>query len=204
MGFGGRLVILIGGLLAFAVLHSVLAADRVRLRGERALGSAQRYRLAYNLVSIALLGGALLASRGAYPIVWRAQGIARVGLLLVQAIAALGFLATVRGFRVSEFLGLAPRSAQGERFVGGRLQTDGLYARCRHPLYFFTALFFSAWPTMDLRALVVAIWLWAYGYVGSIFEERKLVAELGASYVAYRERTPRLLPFGRGRGASQS
>jgi hypothetical protein len=81
--------------------------------------------------------------------------------------------------------------------VGGRFQTDGLYARCRHPVYFFTALFFSAWPTMDLRALVIAIWLWAYSYVGSIFEERKLVTELGAAYVAYRERTPRLLPFGR-------
>ncbi len=33
-----------------------------------------------------------------------------------------------------------------------------------------------------------------YFFVGSIFEERKLVREFGAAYRAYQQRVPRLLP----------
>ncbi|HWN80528.1 MAG TPA: hypothetical protein VNM87_00390, partial [Candidatus Udaeobacter sp.] len=142
-----------------------------------------------------MLGGTLLATRGAYPIVWRATGWARIALMVVQGVAAIGFLLTVRSFKIGEFLGLRAPGATGD----GRFRTDGVYGLCRHPLYFFVGLFFSAWPTMDLRALVVAVWLWVYAFVGSIFEERKLVAELGDVYVAYRRRTPRILPLGQRR-----
>ena len=109
------------------------------------------------------------------------------------AVGVVGFVLTVRCFKLGEFLGLRAPGATGD----GRFRVDGVYGLCRHPLYFFTSLFFSAWPTMDLRALVFAVWLWAYSFVGSIFEERKLVAELGEVYVAYRRRTPRILPLGR-------
>jgi methanethiol S-methyltransferase len=189
-----RSFVLVSGLVLFAVVHSVLAADRVRRAGEGRLG-ARVYRIAYNVVAVLILAGTLWAARGAYPNVWRVTGIARGVLLAVQGIAVLGFIATVRSFELGEFLGTrAPRQP-----ANGRFRADGMYARCRHPLYFFTALFFSAWPTMDLRALVLAVWLWAYGYFGSIIEERKLVAEFGQVYVEYRARTPRLLPLGQRR-----
>jgi protein-S-isoprenylcysteine O-methyltransferase Ste14 len=194
-----KLVMLCVGLAAFAFMHSGLAALRVRGWGEGLLGSAQRYRLVYTVLAVLVLGGLFLATRGEYPIVWRAVGVARVGLLLLQGIGAVGFVLTVRSFKLGEFLGLR---APGATSTGGRFRTDGLYGLCRHPLYFFTSLFFSAWPTMDLRALVIAVWLWVYAFVGSIFEERKLVAELGEVYVAYRRRTPRILPLGRWGGGS--
>jgi len=160
------------------------------------------------LISLFWLAGVLIAVRAQNPMVWQAKGVARAALIAVQVGAVLGFLFTVRGFRVPEFFGLrayqpADPGTTGNRLAGGRFHTDGIYARCRHPLYFFTALFFSAWPTMDLRALIFAIWLWLYAYVGSLFEERKLVAQLGEAYVAYRARTPRLLPFGRARRAEK-
>jgi protein-S-isoprenylcysteine O-methyltransferase Ste14 len=188
-----KLVILGVGLAAFAIMHSVLAGVRVRRAGEVWAGGAQRYRLLYTLLTIALLVVIYLATRGAWPIVWRATGAARIVLLLVQGIGVVGFVLTVGSFKLGEFLGLRAPGATGD----GRFRTDGVYALCRHPLYFFTSLFFSAWPTMDLRAFLFAIWLWAYSFVGSIFEERKLVAELGEVYVAYQKRTPRLLPLGR-------
>ena len=183
----------------FALAHSGLAALAVRRQGERLLGGRQAYRLAYSIVSIAILALVLWLARGDYPMVWHARGIGRWALLAVQGVALLGFLLTVRSFKIGEFLGLraSSDSAGGSSLTGGGFRTDGMYARCRHPLYFFTSLFFSAWPTMDLRAFIVAIWLWAYAFAGSIFEERKLVAELDQDYIAYRKRTPRLLPFGR-------
>ena len=74
-----------------------------------------------------------------------------------------------RGFDVPEFLGLrAPCARDGVRPVAapgartrlsGGLQTGGAYALCRHPIYFFTALFFSAWPSMDEGKLVFAAWI---------------------------------------------
>jgi methanethiol S-methyltransferase len=188
---GNRILGLVAGLIAFAVLHSVLAVPGVRRRGEALLGSAERYRLAYSLVAVLVLTAVLLATRGTYPVVWQARGAWRVVLLAVQGVAIAGFLLTVRTFDRSFFGLRAPRAPAGSDF-----RVHGPYGRCRHPLYFFTNLFFSAWPTMDLRWFTVAVWLWAYAYVGSIFEERKLVAELGDVYRAYQARMPRLLPLG--------
>ena len=132
-----RLVILVVGLAAFAVVHSVLAGVRVRRAGEVRVGGAQRYRLLYTLLTIALLAMVYLATRGAYPIVWRATGVARIVLLVVQGIGVVGFVLTVGSFKLGEFLGLR---APGATSTGGRFRTDGLYALCRHPLYFFTSL----------------------------------------------------------------
>jgi methanethiol S-methyltransferase len=191
-----RVLGLAAGLIAFAVLHSVLAAPGVRRRGEALFGSAARYRLLYNVAAILILAAVLLATRGAYPLVWQARGAWRVGLLAVQGVAIAGFLLTARSIQMGPFLGLQACSAPGGMGVGSDLRVHGPYGLCRHPLYFFTNLFFSAWPTMDLRWFTVAIWLWAYAYVGSIFEERKLVAEFGDAYRAYQARMPRLLPLG--------
>jgi protein-S-isoprenylcysteine O-methyltransferase Ste14 len=197
-----RVAILIGGLVLFSVLHSVLAAEAVRRHGEARLGrSPQLYRLLYILLAVGLLVAALIGSRGPWPLLWRAEGWRRGLLVGVEALALAGFLATVRSLDVLRFLGLrgAPRPATE------RPQTRGTYRLCRHPLYFFTAVLFTALPTMDLRWLIVAAWLWLYGYVGSIFEERKLVAAFGEEYRRYRDTHWRLLPLGpRKEGVSRS
>jgi protein-S-isoprenylcysteine O-methyltransferase Ste14 len=187
-----RLIVLAAGLVLFSVSHSVLAAVRVRRRGERRLGSARAYRLAYSLAAVALLAATLVGTRGPWPVVWRAEGAARVALVGLQALAVAGIVVTVRGFDLGAFLGLRGDPARR----AAPLQTGGAYRLCRHPLYFFTATLFSAWPTMDLRWLVVALWLWVYAAVGAVFEERKLLATFGDEYRRYRGTHWRLLPLG--------
>ena len=203
---GLRMLGLVAGLVAFAVVHSVLAAPGVRQRGEALVGSPVRYRFLYSAIAVILLTAVLLATRGTYPIVWRTHGAGRAALIAVQCIAVIGFFATVRSFDVGSFLGLRARACRtGVGLgVGSDFRVDGLYGRCRHPLYFFTNLFFSAWPTMDLRWLVLALWLWGYAYVGSLVEERKLVAELGDAYRDYQARMPRFLPLGPRDGGRRS
>jgi protein-S-isoprenylcysteine O-methyltransferase Ste14 len=192
-----RLSILVAGLVLFSIVHSVLAAGWVREPAIRLLGGrTERYRVLYNLVALALLGATLLVTGGDYPLVWRTHGVLRATLLGVQALALAGFLLTVRSFNLREFAGVEAAPPGGMGGMGGRLQTGGMYGLCRHPLYFFTSLFFSAWPTMNLKWLIFAVWLWAYSYLGSIFEERKLLRAFGAAYARYRATHARLLPLG--------
>ena len=193
-----RIAALACGLVLFSVAHSVLAAERVRARCERGLGNRPRaYRVLYNLLAVAALLAVLQAAGGDHPIVWRARGTLRAALWAVEAVAVAGFVASVRQFDVTQFLGLGAAPQLRER---AGLRVDGVYRLCRHPLYFFTALAFSAWPTMDLRWLVVAVWIWAYAWIGSGFEERKLLAAFGEEYRRYRDAHWRLLPLGSKRG----
>ena len=186
---------LVAGLAVFSVLHSVLASYRGRVWAERRFGLRGRaYQLAYNLLAAALLLGAWLSTRGEYPFAWRLTGWLRAALLGVQGLALGGAALTLREFDVREFLGLRGNSG---RSVGAALRTRGMYALCRHPLYLTTAVFFSARPTMDLRWLVVAGWLWIYSYLGSIFEERRLLHEHGDAYRLYQMTHPRLIRIGR-------
>ncbi|NJN97397.1 MAG: hypothetical protein HC875_26600 [Anaerolineales bacterium] len=52
---------------------------------------------------------------------------------------------------------------------------------------------------MTLNLLVTYLLLTLYFYVGTFFEERRLLMEFGSAYRAYQQRVPRLIPcpFGR-------
>ncbi len=194
LSLGASLGLLAGGLVFFSLVHSVLATDSLREWGTQRLGGRpERYRVIYNLVTIFLLAGVLIAARGDYPLVWRARGLARSALIGVQVAAFVGFVLTVCRFDLGAFSGLGPAA---NRVPGERLDTGGVYALCRHPLYFFTSLFFSSWPTMDLRWFIFALWLWIYSVLGSIPEERKLVRIFGDAYRDYQATHHRLLPLG--------
>ena len=201
-----RLGALAIGLAGFSVVHSVLAATRVQRSFESRGVSPRAYRLAYSCIAVAALLALLPLMRGDFPSVWQVRGAWRWVLVGVQIGALIGLVWAARGFDILGFLGArATRSGRGARpdlapgapaSLAGPLQTRGAYALCRHPIYLFTAIFFSAWPSMDAGRFVVAVWIWAYSWIGSIFEERRLVGELGEAYQTYRATHWRLLPLG--------
>jgi len=181
-------------------LHTLLASHAVKSWAERAFGvSARRfYRLGYNLFAVLallpLLGLALwLPDRGLYtlPLPWSLLALAGQGL------AGFGLLAAVSHTDPWSFIGLrqvasAPplRSALGS----GELVTGGLYRYVRHPIYTFTLLALWLFPLVSWNILALIIGLTLYIFAGIYFEERKLVAEFGEAYLAYRARTPVLFP----------
>lgn len=187
-----QLLALIIGLLLYAVLHSLLVAPGIRHRLEKLVPS-RAYRLLYNVVATVLLALLWLATDTAFPVLWNLHGIPALLLRLLQGAAAVLFLLALRSIDLWHFLGL--RQLLGAPPEEARLVTHGAYTLCRHPTYLSVCVFFSAWPRMDLRWLVVAIWLWLYCLVGSIFEERRLEAQFGQAYRSYRAAHPRLLPF---------
>ena len=77
------------------------------------------------------------------------------------------------------------------------LQTKGLNAYVRHPLYFAILIivwgFFLFRPT-DL-VLTIAIVSTIYIYIGTQLEEKKLIEEFGEAYRDYQKKVKMLFPF---------
>ena len=190
------LLLLSLGWLAYAALHSLLAALSVKAWVTRRWPAvAPYYRLAYNgFAGITLLP--LLWAIYAMPgeTLWRWSG-AWAWLANGLALAAIfGFYLSTRHYDMDEFLGLKPWR-EGRRDA---VEHDGLYIspwhrHVRHPWYSFGLLLI--W-TRDMNApfLISAIAMTLYFVIGSRLEERKLAAHFGAAYRDYMQRVPGLIP----------
>ena len=74
------------------------------------------------------------------------------------------------------------------------LITGGAYRLVRHPLYFFNLLVLWFTPTMTVSLLLFNVAAIVYFWVGSGYEEKRLLAAFGEQYDAYRKTVPRLVP----------
>ena len=146
-------------------------------------------------------------------------------ILVPQLLSLAGIIWTFKYFSLSEFLGFSQiKRWMDGAFISGwekeikeidsqplalhqnrnskdvfdeklTLNIEGPYKVVRHPLYLFTIIFLILRPTMDLFYLIFLIFLIAYFYLGSIYEERKLVSVFGDQYRKYQEFVPRLFPI---------
>lgn len=179
--------------LCYFALHSALASRRVKqwvalhLRGLSAY-----YRMAYNLIAVALLIPLLWLLHGipAEPL-WRWHGIWR-WLMDGLALSALaGFVWSLRHYRMGEFLGLTQGEQRGQR---PRFVISPLHRYVRHPWYSFGLVII--WTRdMDPAWLVSCVAITAYFALGSYWEEQKLETDFGEAYRRYRRRVPGLVPL---------
>ena len=185
---------------AYFALHSVLASRRLKAAvAHRWPARVRAYRLAYNLIAVALLLpllGLALHVDGPTALVWSGPAW---WLAQAAALAALaGFLLSLRGYDMDHFLGL--RQWRGPTVItdGGvepwePLRLAGFHRFVRHPWYLFGLVIL--WTRdLNLAGLVSAAAVTAYLVVGSRLEERKLIAAYGAAYEDYRRRVPGLVP----------
>ncbi|MCX8086229.1 MAG: hypothetical protein N3C63_04915 [Rhodocyclaceae bacterium] len=185
------------GWLAYAALHSLLAAQTVKAWVARRWPTfARGYRLAYNLLALILLLPLVLASyRLPGEWLWRWTG-AWAWLANGLALAALaGFLLSTRWYDMKEFLGLRQLSEPAdEELERGGLTLSPFHRWVRHPWYGFALVIL--W-TRDMNAplLLSTLAITLYFIVGARLEEKKLVARFGAAYREYQMRVPALLPW---------
>lgn len=170
----------------YYALHSILALDSIKSRVPL---SARNYRLLYStfaglgLLFVLFFGASLESAFLIAP----SNNTTYIGLILAGA----GVLLIKRAFRKYSF-----RSFLGFKKEESTLQTTGLQARMRHPLYTGTILLVLGYFIFNplMVNLVSLVSLLIYLPFGIRLEEKKLVKQFGQAYTKYRQQVPALFP----------
>ncbi|CAA9586980.1 MAG: hypothetical protein AVDCRST_MAG19-4999 [uncultured Thermomicrobiales bacterium] len=195
---------------AFALLHSAAAASPLRravgarLGDRRAAGTERVLYVAQAALSTGLLGLDLLRlpDRPLYRVSGRPRRAMQAGQWL--ALLGVGGVAVAVGPR--RFLGLpqlfdlvAGRPlregvvAQHPLPAGEELGWSGPYRLSRHPNNYFPLLAWWLSPTMTQKWATVGVAAGVYMLLGSLHEERRLLATYGDRYRRYRAEVPHAL-----------
>ena len=179
--------------IGYFAIHSLLADSKVKAWVRDRIGMGARpYRLLYNGISLALLWP-ILQYKDTFqsPILFDFPG----QKIIAAACAGLGLVIMYIAFKnysTKAFLGLTDPEKEGSA-----LATQGLHAYTRHPLYFGGIIFLAGYLLYAAQlsaAIVVGVAL-LYMYVGTLLEEKKLLAQFGEEYKQYRKEVKMLIPF---------
>jgi methanethiol S-methyltransferase len=185
----------------FGYTHSLLASEKVKIQFKKIFGELIAfYRLLYNFIGLLSLYLIYELSPKPHIIIYDLPNPYDLVVLIPQFLSLAGVLWVFRYICLKEFLGLN----QIKRFIEKRytteldeeftLRIEGPYKYSRHPVYLFSITFLMFRPVMDLFYLTFFICIVAYFYIGSYYEERKLVIQFGEVYENYKKEVPRIFP----------
>jgi protein-S-isoprenylcysteine O-methyltransferase Ste14 len=192
-------------ILLFAVFgytHSLLASEKIKIWFKKIFGDLIAfYRLLYNLFGLFSLYLIYEFSPKPHIIIYDLPNPYDLIILIPQFLSLVSIIWVFKYICFKEFLGLD----QIKRFIEKRytteldeeftLRIEGPYKYSRHPIYFYSITFLLFRPTMDLFYLTFFICMVAYFYIGSYYEEKKLVRQFGDVYKNYTKEVPRIIPF---------
>ena len=178
--------------IAYFSLHSLLARSGVKQKIlQRFPRFASAYRLFYSVVALLGLGAilyynALIAGERWFP----PYTLTRFVALVLASWGVIIIRLSFKQYKLKEFLGLRPESA------GEGLQTGGLLAFVRHPMYAGTILVAAGfWLYLPTTAnLITSLAIVLYILIGIQLEEKDLEEQYGEEYSAYKKRVPMLVP----------
>jgi protein-S-isoprenylcysteine O-methyltransferase Ste14 len=152
------------------------------------------YRLFYNAFSV-LSFLPVLGVVAVFPgrEIYRLSGILQIVALALQVFSVVAILLTLWKTGLGEFLGTKQLMDTNPQGSNG-LITDGPYRLVRHPLYTLGLIFIWATPILTTSVLALNLSLSLYIYLGSTFEERRLIEQFGTDYQEYAARIPRIFP----------
>jgi len=182
----------------WCVAHSGMIARPVTRCFRQKLGDRfHRYRLFYNLVALVTLAPVVCYGKSLETTLlfsWEGGLIPlRMALLAVSVVL---FVAGARQYDMRQFLGLKGAGSAAGLSNDGRISNSGILGHTRHPWYLASILIlWTVSRDVDTAALVTKIILTAYLLVGTLLEERKLVAEFGDEYRRYQVSVPMLIPL---------
>ncbi|MBU0472998.1 MAG: hypothetical protein KKF62_02415 [Bacteroidetes bacterium] len=188
--------------LIFAVSHSILASHKFKLEVAKFLGDKIAfYRLFYNLSSILIFFLIYIISPKPDNIIYDLQYPFDIIIVFSQIFAGIALLWTTKFLNMKEFLGISQifRYKQKDYHIDDldeimELRIEGTFKYSRHPIYLFSSLFLILRPTMDLFYLVFLINMLLYFYIGSYYEEKKLLTIFGSDYLDYQNSVPKIFP----------
>ncbi len=184
------------GWTLYYFIHSLLASEGIEKKlYSLGIGKAC-YRISYNIVAIMTLLPLILY----YPtlpskLLFEFPVLQFLGGFSILCGGILTLLA-LKNYDLLEFIGWRYLdNAKTEQ--GDELNTSGLNALVRHPLYFAALLIF--WGLFlfkpELKILIMTLITHVYLLIGIRLEEQKLIQTFGTAYLNYRKKTPKLFPF---------
>lgn len=174
---------------AFALHHSVLARTRAKL-ASRAVVPAVLERSVYTWTASLLF----LAVCGFWqPLPGTVYRLSGLWWWAGVAVQIAGVILTLCGSAAIDMLDLAGirqviDAHRGEATRTVPLETGGVYAFVRHPVYLGWTLFVFGAPHMTATRLLFAAVSIAYLVAAIPWEERSLVGAFGSDYEAYRSK----------------
>jgi protein-S-isoprenylcysteine O-methyltransferase Ste14 len=182
--------------LAFFVQHSGMVRRSFQRRFDTV--ASRHYRNAvYAIASGVVLLALLLLWQRTEPVVISIQGPFRWCLHAALLASLAGFLWGVRSLGAFDALGLQPVLTR----VGNKpaqnmpLAVRGAYRWVRHPLYTSALLLIWSQPELTYDRILFNLSWTIWVIVGTLLEERDLLANFGEAYAAYQRKVPMLIPW---------
>jgi protein-S-isoprenylcysteine O-methyltransferase Ste14 len=190
--------------LLFCVSHSYLAEASVKEEiFERFPCIQPFYRILYSLLSVLLLALWFWYIPNESTLVYSVSGFFKGLILSVKFISIIFLIYALLKFNLGVFVGTRQvkdflKHKKKPEYLDepqkGELITTGVQKYVRHPLYTFSILVLITNPSPTITEAYLSICLILYFWIGSYFEEKKLVQRFGEEYKRYQAKTGRLFP----------
>lgn len=187
----------------FGLSHSFLASFEFKKKLANKIGNKIAfYRLFYNFTSTMLFLFIYFVAPKPNQIIYDLNYPFDIIIFALQVCSLIGLIWATRKIDLQEFIGIS----QIKRYFEGTyllddldekqtLKINGAFKLVRHPIYMFSILFLGLRPEMNLSYLTMFICLTLYFYIGSIYEEKKLIKTFGEKYIDYQKSVPRIFPI---------
>ena len=182
-------------------MHSLLIDTRVVDFLNRLLpGFVRYYRILYNGLSLATLIPLAIVTRssgGEVIVAWTTYTLPVRVLLLGTALAL--FYSASKRYDLQYFLGVKQFHTGKNNLLmgpGEEFSEAGVFGLTRHPWYLGSLLLiWSALREYPLAVFLAACILSFYLLVGTILEEKKIIARYGEPYRKYQQRVSMIFPW---------
>lgn len=184
-------------------MHSLLihtpVADHLK---QNIPGIRRYYRLLYNGFSLlTLLPLALFTRMVAGDVVFQWQGTAQIIRIAMILLACYLFRAGAKAYDFKLFVGIRQYQTEADHVLlskSDEFTESGVFGLVRHPWYLGSLLIIWSLPASYPKPLfLTACILSLYLVVGTLLEERKLLAYHGEKYRQYTQRVSMFFPWKR-------
>ena len=163
-------------------------------------GKFRFYRISYNVFALVSFCAVWFYSQTfAVIIIYNPSGLLFFIQMIVFALSLILFVVGAKNYDMKQFIGLNQLSQKNISIgIGmyGQFRQDGILQYSRHPWYLASLLIlWTGFESLTMTRLTMNIVFTLYIFIGTLLEEKKLVAEFGESYRAYQKKVPMYFPL---------